>query len=305
MKTSVKLLGGLLLSASIAAGCGGGKSGGAAASPTPNPNEPQSVQDARVQYPRFLDLQVNLLSSTCSPNPGVCHNSNNYPNMQTAGNTLSFVSAPCNAEIPDPLQGWDNCERKADRITVGTFGTDIAWMQRIGPGTWSLGLKTPAPSGLAGRPTIRDTEGNLILDPPTDWNVMVINTAGQTVASLTVGGDDFIHDFVDSVLKTVIGGDPNQNGTWGADDATVSAKSAAVFYPGDLSRSYLWGRITNTVPGTRMPLANAPIPEPGYVAMACWIEGLKGNGADAAEDAIDYDHCQFALAPIDYTAPVN
>ena len=303
MNSSMKMLAGFVAIATIAAGCGGGKSGGAAPSPTPNPNEPQSVRDARVKFPRFLDLQVNLLSSTCSPNPGVCHNSSNYPDMRTAGSTLSFVGARCNPEIPDPLQGWDNCERKADRITVGSFGTDIAWMQRIGPGTWKLGLKIPTPSGLAGRPTIKDVDGNVILDPPQDWAVMVTNTAGMTEAALSVGGDDFIHDFVDSVLKSVIGGDPNRNGTWGADDPTIAAKSAAVFYPGDPSRSYLWGRVTNTVPGTRMPLANAPITEPGYVAIACWIEGLKGAGADTAEDPIDYDHCQFALAPVDYTAP--
>lgn len=300
MNASLKGLLAFSALAAIAAGCGGKKSD-ASGTPTPNPNEPAAVQEARTKFPRFLDLQVGVLSSTCSPNPGVCHNSNNYPNLETAGNTLAFVGAPCNAEIPDPLQGWDNCERAADRMTVGGYSSEIAWMRRIGPGTWSLGLKTPAAGGLNGRPSIRDKDGNLILDPPADWGVMVVTTAGGTAASLSVGGDDFIHDFVDSVLKTVIGGDPNRNGVYGAEDTVIAAKSGAVFYPGSPDRSYMWGRITETVPGTRMPLANAPLTEPAYVAIACWIEGLKGGGADRAEDPIDYTNCQFALAPVDYT----
>ncbi|HVO30187.1 MAG TPA: hypothetical protein VMV18_05610 [bacterium] len=288
----------------LAAGCGGGKNGGAAATPTPDPNEPQAVKDARTQFPRFLDLQVGLLSSTCSPNPGVCHNSSNYPNLQTAGDTLAFVGEPCNPEIPDPTQGWDNCERLADRINMGTFSSEVAWMQRIGPGTWTLGLKTPSASGLNGRPTFKNNTGTTVLfDPPQDWGVLVTSSAGALTASLTVGGDDFIHQYSDGVLKTIVGGDPNGNGVWGAETPAIAAASAAEFYPGSLERSYMWGRITRTVPGTRMPLANAPITEPGYVAIACWIEGLQGGGVDQPEDPIDYTHCQFAKNPVDYTAP--
>lgn len=313
MKTRVMNTRALLLSmaaaavAIVAVGCGGGKSGGdamptATPAPTANPNAPPAVQEAQVKFPRFLDLQIGLFATTCSPNPGVCHNSSNYPNFQTAGDTIAFVEAPCNPEIPDPTQGWDNCERKADRITVGGYSSEIAWAQRIGPGTWTLGLKTPAATGLNGRPKITDNSGtDTILDPPVDWGVLVTATNGATTVALTVGGDDFIHDFVDSVLKSVIGGDPNRNGVWGAEDPTVSQKLAEEFFPGAPDRSYVWGRLTGTVPGTRMPLANAPLTEADYVALACWMEGLKGGGQDLAEDRIDYDHCVFAQDPTDYT----
>jgi hypothetical protein len=105
---------------------------------------------------------------------------------------------------------------------------------------------------------------------------------------------------VAAVLATLVGGDPNADGVWGADELTPGERGALVV-PGALDRSYLWGRITGTVPGFRMPLANTPITNPGYVAIACWIEGLSASSAERdPEDLIDYDSCQYANAPVDY-----
>lgn len=283
-----------------AAACSGGEDegGGSQPTPTPDPNEAQSVKDARVQFPRFLDLQADVLSSTCSPNPGVCHNSSNYPNLETAGNTLAAVNSPCNVEIPDRTQGWDGCERPADIVRLGTgFTTRVRWMDRVGPSTWRLGIDDAADFTGARRPQFYDASNQVILDPPADWQVSVEFVTGGTSGELTVAtADEFIADFVDSVLATVIGGDPNVNGIWGG----AGADPGAVFVPGSLERSYFWGRITETVPGSRMPLANSPLTNPAYVAIACWIEGLAGDGSDTAEDPIDYDSCAFADAPIDY-----
>lgn len=293
----------LLGAVSVAAGCGEKDEGGEEGptpTPTVDPSEPVSVQEARVQFPRFLDLQTNVLSSTCSPNPGVCHNSSNYPNLESAGNTLSYVNAPCNVEIPDPLQGWDSCERKADVLRATTFTSPISYLIHVGPGTWRIGFRTPAPVTATRRLQVYDAAGAVVLEPPQEWGVGIALVTGSNEAAVTVSGEggDFIRDYVDSILETVIGGDPNRNGIWGADDPSV--EQGALFFPGDPSRSYLWGRITETVPGSRMPLANAPITNPAYVAIACWIEGLQADGNNAAEDPIDYDACQFANAPIDY-----
>jgi hypothetical protein len=57
------------------------------------------------------------------------------------------------------------------------------------------------------------------------------------------------------------------------------------------------GRVTGTVPGTRMPLANAPLSDAEYVALACWIETLAGTPWPRAGDLIDYDECIFAWYP--------
>ena len=135
------------------------------------------------------------------------------------------------------------------------------------------------------------------------WGVNIALVTGTSLATVTVApvnpDDEFVADFVDAVLATLVGGDPNGNGTWGADE--TSLPSAALVYPGDLSRSYLWRRITGVPPGSRMPLANTPITNPGYVAIACWIEGLSPDAGDRdAEDLIDYDNCSYAAAPVDY-----
>jgi len=294
---------------SLAAACSGGKGDGdddddgstGFVTPTADPNAHVYVQEAQVTYPRLLDLQTKVFSQTCSPNPNVCHNSSNYPQLATAGSTMAVVDSPCNVEIPDRTQGWDNCERTADMLYAGVdLTTRVSFMERVGPSTWRVGLEqAPAVTG-AREPEFRDAQGGTILAAPDDWLVSIALVTGSNDAVVTVGSEDeFIADFVDAVLATVVGGDPNGNGTWGADDATIN--SGALVFPGDLSRSYLWGRITETVPGSRMPLANTPITNPGYVAIACWIEGLSASAADRdPEDLIDYDNCTYADAPEDH-----
>lgn len=295
--------------ASASAACSGGKDedesdAGASpfVTPTANPNLPQFSQDAQVTYPRLIDLQTKVFSQTCSPNPNVCHNSSNYPQLATAGATLAIANSPCNVEIPDRTQGWDNCERAGDHLRAGLdINTRVAWMERMGPTTWRVGMEHPSPVTGDRKPEIYAEDGETILNPPDDWGVSIALVAGTSYGVVTVepiGDNDFIPDFVDAVLATVVGGDPNGNGTWGADEATI--EPGAVVVPGSLERSYLWGRITGTVPGFRMPLANTPITNPGYVAIACWIEGLSPTGGGDPDDLIDYDTCDYAQAPQDY-----
>ena len=78
-------------------------------------------------------------------------------------------------------------------------------------------------------------------------------------------------------------------------------KWGVVTFPGSLDDSYMWQRITGQVPGSRMPLANAPLTEPAYVAIACWIEGLKPGVTPSPDDPIDYTDCQFGQNPVDWT----
>ena len=291
----------------LAAACSGGKdeSGDDGDSgfvtPTPDPNAHAWVQEAQVTYPRLLDLQQKVFSNTCSPNPNVCHNSSNYPQLRTAGATVAAINSPCNVEIPDRTQGWDNCERPGDVLYAGSsFVTRVAWIDRIGPQTWRVGMEQPPEVTASVVPRIVAPDGETILNTePAGWDVTIALVENTAHAMVTVNEqDEFLAEFLDAVLATVIGGDPNENGVWGADD--LQGQEGAIVYPGDLSRSYLWGRITGTVPGSRMPLANTPITNAGYVAIACWIEGLSPEGEHDPDDLIDYDTCTYADAPVDY-----
>lgn len=299
----------LLVAAFVLSGCSSVKPGDPGDDP---PGEHPAVAEARVTFPRFVDLQTKVLSSTCSPNPGVCHNSANYPNLETAGNSLTWIGAACNPEIPNPLDGWDACEKKGHVLVADPAGdpfrSAIAWIEKTAPGAWTVRLVDPSPATRRVTVAFEDAEGAGFYDPPEvvdeedldeNFSVTVDLVAESADVVLSVNTEKAVNrDLADSILATVRGGDPNHNGTFGAE----SVPAGAVIHAGDLSRSYLWGRITGTVPGSRMPLANDPITFPGYVAIACWIESL--DDTDAAPDAegpIDYDTCTFADEPIDYT----
>lgn len=263
------------------------------------PMEAESIRLARARYPRLFDLQVGLIETTCSPNPGVCHNSNNYPDLRTVGSLLSAVGAPCNIDLPDPLQGWDACERAGDVLRTRTFGTRIAWVTRIGPGTWRFGLEDAPMATVRETFQVYTSDGQVVLNPVPEWDVTIEMQAGSFEANVQVAPDQgFLLDFIDSVVATVIGGDSNRNGVFGADVATAEGEGALVA-PGDLEMSYLWGRLAGTVPGTRMPLANDPLDNADYAAIACWIEGLQDNPDPGANDLIDYDGCAYAEDPLD------
>ena len=257
-------------------------------------------QQACNEYPRVIDLQTGLMTETCSPNPGVCHQTNNYPDMHSAGNFLSVVDAPCNVELPDPTQGWDNCELPADVITTtGGFSSDIAWIEWGGTGIYTVSFAVaPQTTGVQDIQLITDATGETVLLAIPEFGLTLDTTAGVNEATITIGATDFFFDYVDSILATTVGGDANRNGTYGAD---AGLPYAALVVPGDLDNSYLWGRITGTVPGSRMPLANGPVLNPQYIALACWIEGLVGlEETPQPTDYIDYQACNFAAAPIDY-----
>lgn len=305
-----ELLLALSLAGAVATACSGGEgdddddAGTGFVTPTADPNAHVYVQEAQVTYPRLLDLQTKVFSQTCSPNPNVCHNSSNYPQLATAGATIAVVDSPCNVELPDRTQGWNNCERAADHIKAGIdVNTRVAWIDRIGPTSWRVGLEQPSPITGNRRPELYDAQGGTILNPPGDdsWGVSIALVTGTAEGIVTIeppNDDEFITEFVDAVFATVVGGDPNEDGVWGADE--YPTEFGALVVPGSLDRSYLWGRITGTVPGFRMPLANTPITNPGYVAIACWIEGLSDTSARDPEDLIDYDGCTYANAPVDY-----
>ena len=271
---------------------------------TPQPVDCSSLSDPLSQqacndYPRVLDMHVGLMMAVCSPNPNVCHQTNNYPDMHSVANLLSVVGEPCNVELPDPTQGWDSCELLPDRIQSLSHSTDLAWIDQLGAGYWGVGLRDPAPSTTTVLFQVYDNQGGIVLQSPQEWLVEIAFVAGTSQAEITIGiQDGFVIDYVDAILATLAPGDSNRNGTWGGTEASI--EPGALIWAGDLDKSYLWGRITGKVPGTRMPLANGPVTNPQYIALACWIEGLDPDiSQNLALDAIRYDQCQFAQAPED------
>lgn len=256
------------------------------------------VAEARAKYPRFTDVHQWIVGPTCAPNLGVCHNTSNYPDLHTPGNLIQTLHGFCNLEIPDPLMGWDACERPGDVVYASGFRSEVAWREPLGPGRWRVGLREPPEVTGSREPQIYTHDAELVLSPFSDWAVTIDLVAGETEAEIAVGATDpFVVDFLDGVFRALVGGDPNRNGVYGGTDDDVP--KAALIVPGDVERSYLWGRVTGTVPGSRMPLANDPLDNAEYVALACWIESLAGVDDPSSDHDVDYDGCAYARAPRD------
>jgi hypothetical protein len=267
--------------------------------PAPPIDEAPAVTEARSLFPRFIDVQQYIVGRSCAPNAGVCHNTFNYPDLHTPGNTLSMLRAFCNVELPEPTLGWNECERDGDVLIAAGFESEIAWIEQENDLQWRVGLRVAPDEDLDGRPQIYTKGEEVVLEPLPEWNVRVTATAGEREALIDAGGaDPFINEFVGTVLNSIVGGDPNRDDVYGASDENIL--SGALVMPGNLERSYFWGRLTGTVPGTRMPLANEALTFAEYVAVACWIETLDEASEDANAE-IDYDACDFAKAPIDYS----
>ena len=105
----------------------------------------------------------------------------------------------------------------------------------------------------------------------------------------------------DAALLTAVPGDPNRNGTFGADD--LSLAPARTIVRGDRESSYLWRRLLGTVPGSRMPLANGELTNVQLIALGCWIETI-GTDADPLAP-IDYASCSFYESPPLLTTPAE
>lgn len=273
-----------------ASGCGESRDGG-----EPVIDHP-SVAEARASFPTALELHTKVIARSCSPNNGVCHNTKEFPDLHTAGNFVTAVAKPCNLDVEEPTQIFDGCEPDADELVIDYPGDDqrtqIAWLgpdeydEETGYSYRRLVLADPAEQSTpAGNGTVKRRG--------LDWlklDAVVETNEGSKEARLV---NTYMLPYqVYLQLDQVQGGDPNGNGVFGA------SQGWAEVVPGHPERSYLVGRITGTVPGSRMPLANQALSDPEYVAIFCWIETIGSH--PKAEDRIDYDGCRFARDPVSY-----
>lgn len=295
----MKLLKPILMSCSLAGlfGCGGNDP----LVPI-DPNQPPvetehpAVAEARRNLSTVLDLHTTVIARSCSPTGGVCHNGKEYPDMRTAGALINTLSKPCNPDrFDEPEKMFDGCEPVADELVIMGSSEWRAKIGYLGPEEYDDSRQTTyrhlrlehAPDRTFDRVTARIMRGNeTLVSLPSNVLVNKDESEGRIL-------DTYLLDYASvRALAQVRGGDPNENGVFGA------SQPWEVIAPGHADRSYLVGRITGLVPGTRMPLANHPLLDAEYVAIICWIETMSAD--PDAHDRIDYDACQFAKNPISY-----
>jgi hypothetical protein len=268
-----------------------------------------SALEAMEKFPTALDLHDKVINRSCSPLGGVCHNSKEYPDLHTYGNLLAAFDKPCNRDkAEEPETVFDGCEPEGDELLIMRNPEWKAKIAYIGPEEFEqtadrftnfrrVVLAEPAPETLdhveskilRGGRTLVELVG-YSWDGVNPGQGVLVTTEGEKEARIE---DLFNLDYRTYLeLANVRGGDPNNNGVFGADEPWMML---AAGYP---LQSYLVGRITGTVPGSRMPLANEPLTDPEYVAIFCWIETLDDDPQPS--DRIDYENCRFAHEPTSY-----
>lgn len=256
---------------------------------------------AKQQYPDLFHLYSGDqgIYRGCGPSGGVCHNSNEFPNLASIGSIADNIGRACNEKRTDPTTLDDLCERAGDRLVAGNASSEIAWIEvaDLAMRTWRVELRDPiALTGAVSvergdRTTYRfaDLGISATTDPASDHAVLLAVPAPPPPPP----DDDPAPDFGETLTRsgtpgdpaTIQVGDPNRNGTFGADIG------GAIIKPGDPTRSYLVSRLLDPAAGPLMPRANCcHWSRPAVRGLYCWIESLSPDGANAL-DPIDYERC--------------
>ncbi len=289
---------------------GSGVEGSGEGGSTGVPDDPEGppvdayIEEARTEFPTYLDLHEKVVTRTCSPNGGVCHNEKEYPDLHTPETMLSQLDVPCNLAETDPLNLFNGCESRGDtlRFTTGNntnFSSSIGY---VALNTDELGavlnaviyVKDPIPNAMLG-PGVFES---IVVERETANGMLTVGQIDMAASyapgmmALQINGYAELPSEAKTLLETDLKpGDPNRDGVFGFDEDPFR-----LLLPGDPWKSYLLQRLQGNVPGSPMPLANQQLSAPEIIAMACWIEGAADPGGDLPSTNIDYDNCEYAAA---------
>lgn len=269
---------------------------------------------ARIEFPDLAHLYGgdHGIYRGCGPNGGVCHNGNEFPNLDSMGSIVDTIGRDCNQKRDRADALHDMCETKGDVLHVkGTMtmpeDIEIASIVPIdGTGDparqWKLTLRT-APKTFATNEIIQVMRGfatiayldlypmasRPVLDPADPSRKTVLITLKPPVAGYDIGAET-----AKGLARTGIPGagtgsihvgDANRNGIFGAD------LGGKFIRPGDPARSYLLRRLMDPNAGPLMPRANCCFwTKPALRALWCWVAGLDAVGENAYAK-INYDAC--------------
>jgi hypothetical protein len=268
----------------------------------PIPIPPERDRVVATSYPTLSEIYAGSqgIYRGCGPNGNVCHNSRQYPNMNTLGALALTVNQPCNQLQDDPTRIDDWCERQGDTVRVGDQRLLLAYIQRLQEVTdtagsrWAIVTQGDIPElGTGGLSIVRIRAGGSAED-------RLINFDGRTVTRdpmranaviVQLAMDDENRDRalnragIPAERDAIQFGDPNRNGVFGV------GLGNALIVAGHPERSYIIRRLTDPAAGPLMPLANCCFwSKESLRALWCWIAGLNAEGTNAM-DPIDYNLC--------------
>jgi hypothetical protein len=273
--------------------------------------------EARAKFPdlpALYDGEQGLYRG-CGPNGGVCHNGNEFPNLDSLGSIVANIDIPCNQKREMGIEIDDMCERRGDRVQFGDEKVEIAYLEPWEGGptvAWRMVLRhAPAMLAPQGEPmqVWRDIPGGgevefvplsiatvgYLADPDDPSGTSILLGLPQEPGPMqTVTA--FFQESGTARPDRLHFGDPNRNHAFGAD------LGARLVKPGDPEKSYLLRRLVDPTMGPLMPRANCcSWTKASLRALWCWVDGLAPDGSNALEP-IDYDTCR-ASPPVDLLYP--
>ena len=281
------------------------------------PLAPPSTEEAATKYPDLRTLWGRAVSQTCGPNNGVCHNSRQFPDLQTAAGMLDTVGNRCNQIRDDPKSINNVCEPRGDSLRMGSFESRIGRVVAT-PTTIEIVLRDLPPAMATTLAVVRQRDGldEVVLDLPlAAWKAASANSVTLDYATLAdvegpAGASMAVFlaptSFAAGAATQVELGDPNGDGVFGAE------LDGALVKPGDPLRSYLFLRtigplalgheLTNVVAPAasepQMPIANHQYwdIDNAVIALWCWIQRMAADGSNA-DGPIDYTSCDLSELP--------
>jgi hypothetical protein len=259
------------------------------------------------EYPDVVSLFDRAIAPTCSLNNGVCHNSNNYPDLHTPAAIVATLDEPCNVELEDPALVHDACEPAADHLVIASAGIDARIVDarlldgELGNSANDLTQITltldPAPGALAPGATDTVVQRGDTRFSVGEYGAKVSAVQGSEVTlDLTSAYGEWtakrffdVRVYPPGPLRLHVG-DPNRNGVQGALVMAMPLVTA-----GDPDRSFMLKRLVDPAYGELMPRQCRTWNDAANLALACWIAGLAPDASNAFEP-IDYDACTAAVA---------
>jgi hypothetical protein len=259
---------------------------GARSSSAPLAREPNDV----------LELFATRILPTCSLNGGVCHNSNNYPDLRNVAALEDLVDLPCgrNAALELP----DACEPAGDHL-VAQGGVDVVVERASFDGATGVATITSGadvPNGPLEGVEMRRGIDDRVLDASAAGVTFVAvdaRTIIAAVAKATPEARTFFEPKLPLREDRIWPADMNGNGVAGATSGWRE------IVPGRPERSYLVARLWDAeLEAELMPRQCRTWDDSATRALACWIQNLRSNENGTPSnfyDPIDYAKCTFVV----------